>query len=449
MAQDSSIDGDQNSALRIASHYGEFDTVKVLLAAGADKQILQWTELMEAIALGSLENVKALLNQGVDLCARDLSGRTPWLLSLQVGDLEKAQILLSSGANQEEVGEEGKTPLMYAIESGRTEVLKWLIKEGFDIEAADDYGNTALIVAAECDATECVSILLENGANPGRINKYNKKAINVASNLQIAQKLVSAGEDLSDINGEVRKLLIRAGQEDFSNLGVSLEQYLVGRYRRFGTTNPEIMEVDFWKAMVRCATSAYSAQTAFDDTEYNFDRFFAREDNFEPVWCNQRYGRTITQLPDGRIIEIGGAHEDYYDPDFCIYNDVVIYQGDGSFRIFGYPKEVFPPTDFHSATLVGNYIYIIGNLGYFRDRSYDETPVYQLDCDTLKIEKIEAIGEKPGWVSRHKAYYKEPAKIYVTGGEIGIMSSDKEEYIENLVDYTLDLISLRWSRIDA
>jgi len=26
------------------------------------------------------------------------------------------------------------------------------------------------------------------------------------------------------------------------------------------------------------------------------------------------------QLPDGRLVSVGGEHEDYYDPDFCIYN---------------------------------------------------------------------------------------------------------------------------------
>jgi len=32
-------------------------------------------------------------------------------------------------------------------------------------------------------------------------------------------------------------------------------------------------------------------------------------------------------------------------------------------KIYGYPKGVFPPTDFHTVTLVGHKIIVIGCLG--------------------------------------------------------------------------------------
>ena len=43
-----------------------------------------------------------------------------------------------------------------------------------------------------------------------------------------------------------------------------------------------------------------------------------------PVWCFSRFGTSLTELPDGRFVQIGGEHEDFYDPDFCIYNDVTV-----------------------------------------------------------------------------------------------------------------------------
>ncbi|MBD2115118.1 ankyrin repeat domain-containing protein [Nodosilinea sp. FACHB-141] len=424
------------SALGGASGAGRFDAVEVLLAAGADPTRLEWTELMYEIALGSLDGVKALIAQGADLCARDYWDRTPWLLSLQVGDLKKAKFLLLSGADRSDRGLCGKAPLMYPITHNRANILEWLIEEGFDIEATDDFGTTPLMVAAECNATDCVDILLKNGANPSRVNNKGEAAIKLASNLHIVRMLVQAGEDLSDIGYEARQLLL----EIHHGLPqVSYEQYLTGKYRRFGKSNPELMKVDFWEAMVRCGTTAYAARVAFDDTE-NLS---------QPVWCHQRFGGTITELQDGRIVEIAGEHEDSYDSDFCIYNDVVVHQGNGIFKIFGYPKDIFPPTDFHTATLVENYIYIIGNLGYQGERIYNETPVYRLRCDTFKVEKIETTGDKPGWISRHKACYKEPNKIHIAGGKIAILISDDEEYIENLLDYTLDLTNLRWSRTAA
>ncbi|MDJ0617571.1 MAG: ankyrin repeat domain-containing protein [Calothrix sp. MO_192.B10] len=439
ISRGASVDGVSSyceSAIRVASRAGRFDAVKLLLAAGADANQLQWTELMYSIAFGSLEEIKTLLSAGADINVYDSWDRTPWLLSLQVGEVEKAKLLLSYGANRDDCGLCGKTPLMYAIENNHIEVLQWLIAEGYDVEATDEFGITPLMVAAECGATDCVRILLEAGANPSRSdNNCHQKAISEASNLEIVGMLVDAGEDLSDISDEMRQLLTKVGN---SELQISPEQYLAGRYRRFGNSNPEVMEVDFWKAMVRSGVSAYFARDTFDDAD-NWDK---------AVWCYQRFGRTITELPDGRIIEIAGEHEDYYDPDFCIYNDVVVYQADGSFKILGYPKDIFPPTDFHSATLVGEYIYIIGSLGYNDAIIYNETPVYRLNYQSFKIEKVTTTGEKPGWISRHKAHYLKPSTIYITGGKLCVMVDDKDEYIDNLGDYTLDVTTLNWSRVN-
>jgi hypothetical protein len=78
----------------------------------------------------------------------------------------------------------------------------------------------------------------------------------------------------------------------------------------------------------------------------------------------------IPELPPGRVIEIPGEHEGFYDTNFCIFNDVIVHRGDGSFDIYGCPLDIFPPTDFHTATLVGNSIYIIGSLGYRGARRY-------------------------------------------------------------------------------
>ncbi|MBD2489388.1 ankyrin repeat domain-containing protein [Aulosira sp. FACHB-615] len=425
------------SAIKVAAHVGRFDAVQLLLNAGANPEQLEWTELMHAIVFGSLEQVKFLLEQGADQNVRDCWDRTPWLLSIQVGELPKAKLLLAAGANHNDVGNCGKTPLMYAIENNRLEVLKWLIAEGFDIEATDEFSNTALIMAAEYGATDCVKILLEAGANPSSINHCDDKAIKVAKNKEIVRMLIASGEDISDINDDMRRSLTGIDNNKFSLSQVTPEQYFAGKQPRFGKSNPELMEIPFWQAMICHGCSAYAAKNFFDDTENWQDK----------VWSYDRFGRSITQLPDGRIIEIAGEHEDSYDPDFCIYNDVVVYQGDGNFQIFGYPQDVFPPTDFHSATLVGEYIYIIGNLGYFGTRIYHETPVYRLNIHTFVIEKVATDGEKPGWISKHKAIYQETDKIHITGGNLWVINNEKiEDYIDNSVDYVLDLSDLTWSR---
>lgn len=213
-----------------------------------------------------------------------------------------------------------------------------------------------------------------------------------------------------------------------------MDKYL--KFPRFGISNPEIIENDFWEAMIRSRVAAYTYRN--DD-----------DSNNSPIWCYQRFGRTTTILPDGRIIEIAGEHEDFYDLDFCIYNDVVVFDGKWNFQIYGYPEEVFPPTDFHSATLVDNFIYIIGSLGYVNQRIPDETPVYRLDCDTFQIEKIETTGDKPGWISRHTAKFQSPSQILISGGQLWKIVDGKNDLVDNTLDYILDLNTLEWNQLKS
>jgi ankyrin repeat protein len=496
------------SALSVSSHIGRFDVVERLLEAGADAQLLRWTQLMHAVAPGSLADVERLLDNGADPTARDRWERTPFLLSLQTGDLDKAKLQLAAGADINEVGNCGQTALMHAIENEHVEVLSWLIAQGADVEAQDEFGGTALMKASAEGATECVRRLLEAGANPGQtdrtetsiermkailreINADNgldmdpdildfsklsgEAAIAKAANLDIVRLLVAAGEDLNDISDEMRAEL--TGLQTDGEVVCTAEEYAAGKHRRFGTANREVMHDPFWKAMVRSGATAYAVRARFGDTfgSYNGEKDQGEDDDSyeddshendgheddtgdtddesnEPVWCFHRFGKSITELPDGRIIEIGGEHEDSYDPDFQIYNDVFVHHGGGRFDILGYPEAVFPPTDFHSATLVGNQIYIIGCLGYPEARRSGHTPVYRLDCETLAIEAVKTKGDKPGWICRHKAVYDasdpQTPVIRISGGEVCKRRFlGQEEYVDNADTYVLNLATMHWSRI--
>ena len=127
-------------------------------------------------------------------------------------------------------------------------------------------------------------------------------------------------------------------------------------------------------------------------------------------------GQTNTELADGRIVYIAGEHEDYYDPDFCIYNDVVVIDtkvkpltGKG-ITIYGYPADVFPPTDFHTSTYVREgegkgkeWIYVIGGVGYEGSPHKSGTMVYRLDLTDFSISKVETSGGLEEGLSNHKA----------------------------------------------
>ena len=293
-----------DTALKAATYKNRFDVVELLMiVAGADQKQLKLTKLMYAIVFSDLDEIKRLISEGADLEARDDWNRTPWLLCIEVGSVEKAKLLLDSGANQFDCGHCGKPPVMYAIESNHIEVLEWLIEEGFDTEATNDFGTTPLSLAAERGATAEVRLLLQVGEGASRTSYFASVAIQKASNLEIVKMLVDAGADLSDINDNMRRLLTGVGNRD-DIYNISQEQYFNGKYRQFGKANPEVMEVEFWRVMVQRGVGAWGARKRFGDTG---DNVLRHQD--EPVWCVDRFGRTITQLPDGRIIEIGGEHE--------------------------------------------------------------------------------------------------------------------------------------------
>ncbi len=216
---------------------------------------------------------------------------------------------------------------------------------------------------------------------------------------------------------------------------------------RYGTTHPERVENELWELTIRNGWNGYMLQQHLAPTiKINWQNFSPhsgyRDTDPGPFWSWERFGRTSTKLPDGRIIHIAGEHEDSYDPDFCIYNDVVIEHPGGHREFYLYPKEVFPPTDFHSATLIGDEIFLIGSLGYHDLRRVGETQVLKLNTQTLRIEWISTSGDGPGWISRHTAAMLGETSILVTGGKV---QTDKD-YETNTGIFELDLTTWAWRR---
>jgi len=165
-----------------------------------------------------------------------------------------------------------------------------------------------------------------------------------------------------------------------------------------GSRNPQPFRNPFYINQIRSFDSAYAGLRRDFGTEID-----ACGGGLSPVFSFDRFGRTATRLPDGRLVLIAGEHEDSYDPDFCIYNDVCVIGEDGDVAYFVYPVEDFPPTDFHSATLLDDHILMIGNLGYPEQREAGTTQVLRLDIGTWRVTRIETGGDSPGWISRHTA----------------------------------------------
>jgi ankyrin repeat protein len=433
----SGVSSYKESGLRVLSRIGRFDAVEFLLKYGADADQLQWNPLTKAVALGTIDEVADLLQDKEFLEDRDWWERTPWLVAIQTGEFQKAQILRDGGADTEACGRCGKPSLFYAIENHHPPMLRWLLEIGLDPEQTDQFGTTCLVTAVESDDLECVQILLEKGVKVDRVSN-DESAIGHVVSREVALCLLQAGADPAGVTDEGRRVLVglKAESDEAPLKNVSQEEFLRARTRRFGVSNPEVMQEPFWVAMVRSGVCGFTANEILGGPS-SFDA--------GPVWCAKRFGQSLTLLPDGRAVSIGGEHEDHYDPDFCIYNDVFVHEPDGTIRILSYPEAVFPPTDFHSASLVDNTIHIIGALGYGKERS-PQTPVYRLDLDTWKIEKVEPTGESPGWIYGHRAILISAKEILVRGGTVVKSVGGKDTHSENALDCVLDLGNMQWRR---
>jgi hypothetical protein len=428
----------QESALRVLSRIGRFDAVRLLLDAGADPAQLGWTPLIEAVALGSLGDVEAGIRAGAPLEAIDWWERTAWLVALLVGDIDKAKVLLAAGANPDARGRCDKPALFYAIEGHHPDVVRWLLEMGQPVDGADKFGTTPLMTAVGHDDLACVDVVLAAGADITH-DADGDNALRRAGTRPIAARLLDAGADPQELSDQGRRALLGLpAEQDAALMTATPEEFWRARTRRFGTTNPERIYEPFWESMIRCGISGYEAMQLFAPETRRKDR--------QPVWCAQRFGQSLTFLPDDRIVQVGGEHEDWSDPDFCIYNDVFVHGADGSVAIYGYPQEAFAPTDFHTATLVGDHIYIIGTVGYLGTRRFGETPLYRLDVNTFRIERLASTGELPGWISRHRAILISAREIEISGGKTARLVEGQEDYVDNKDRFVLDIERLEWRR---
>lgn len=429
------------SPLQAASEIGRLDVIKLLLSRGANASQLGWTNIFYAIAYGSTSNLKKLITAGSDLEHRDSCYRTPLLFSILIGDINKTSMLIEAGADVKAT-DDLKTPFYYAILKDDVNMLNWLIEHGFDPELtnapySNAYGNP-LIEASQHGAIKCLKAMIEKGGDPlAKNERLLSEAMENACNLEITIALVNAGASSYVDNMEMRTKMLGYRLDEKPN--ISKDDYIKGAYAMRGKSNPEPASKPFWLALIKSGELSYGYSHTFDK---ECDKIM-----FPPRWNYVRFGRSITLLPDGRIIEIAGEHEDYYDSDFYIYNDVFVHDGKGNCDIYIYPSEIFTPTDFHTATLVDKYIYIIGNLGYVEDRKVGYTQVFRLNINTLRIEKIETTGEMPGWISRHRATYDGKSSITIMGGELFLKKDEKFKYMDNQDIYSLNLKLMKWSKL--
>jgi ankyrin repeat protein len=194
-----------HNALMAAAYYGHRSIIKVLLAAGADPNLL--SDGYDGLGFG----MTALMFAASSFFASDRH-----LVAKQ---------LVTAGADVNQQGAGGKTAMMCAALAGvgyRT-CVETLISAGADLDVRDDRGHTVLTLVAAAENYQMFNLLLQAGASTEGLESIQLIQAATIGNLDRVQSLLSTRVNLDLDRGaaignaaaaghtQVVDLLIRAG----------------------------------------------------------------------------------------------------------------------------------------------------------------------------------------------------------------------------------------------
>jgi ankyrin repeat protein len=170
-----------NETLLQAAESGDTAEVLRLIREGAGVNTVGITfgntALIKAAGRGYTNTVRALLDKGAEVDARDNAGHTALIEAAFGGYTDTAELLLEKGASVNASDSEGWTPLFWATFSRRTGTVRLLLDKGANVNSRNKYQVTALIHAAYAGDSETVMVLLEHQAEVDAKDDMGKTAL--------------------------------------------------------------------------------------------------------------------------------------------------------------------------------------------------------------------------------------------------------------------------------
>lgn len=151
------------TALSLAVFFGL--AIVLIMGSAAGTQAADLDFFVEEVRENHIDKVRAFIQNGVDVNARDVFGNNTglhWAASL--GLAEMARLLIDNGADLDIRNNDGNTPLHWAAGEGRKELVVILIAHGADINARSKSGWTPLRWAEAQSQKEIARILMAAGA---------------------------------------------------------------------------------------------------------------------------------------------------------------------------------------------------------------------------------------------------------------------------------------------
>lgn len=178
------LTANNRTLLRLAFDEQKPDSVRGLLAAGADKnekdQYLS-TPLHYAADLGCTEGLQTLLDAGADFRALDQYDRSPLWHAVVQRHPDCVKALLAAGADPNEKYSDRESLLSNAACFGDTQIVKALIDAGADIHKPDKDGSSILRTALKFSngKADTVKVILDAGADTRHSSEGDKRGEDV------------------------------------------------------------------------------------------------------------------------------------------------------------------------------------------------------------------------------------------------------------------------------
>mmetsp|Transcript_21787 Transcript_21787/g.32574 ORF Transcript_21787/g.32574 Transcript_21787/m.32574 type:complete len:891 (-) Transcript_21787:80-2752(-) len=217
-------DADGSTAIMYAGTAGHVDTVKKLIAAGANVNLKHnsgGTALSESAAGGNVEIVEAILGAGADPSTADNSGITVLMMAASVGNIDICKRIIE--ANNDSVdyvnqsAENGGFALMFAAGSGHTDAVKFLMDKG---------ANPAAVVEASADYITKLAELVSAGRTDVEEHVDNLTALHVAAqggHKATCQVILDAAPELVNLlDSDGRSPLILAVKSNYGSTATLL-----------------------------------------------------------------------------------------------------------------------------------------------------------------------------------------------------------------------------------
>lgn len=192
------------SGLVAAAAVKDADGVRDAIMRGVDVNGVvdeySYTALHWAASNSDLDSLRMLIAAGADVDARDGFGIPALCAASENGALGVIEVLVREGGSDLSLRGGGWSPLMWAAAFRKPHAAKLLLKLGANVHQTSTNGQTALLLAASKRGNaDVIKILVDAGARVTATDKFGMTALDWAieskcrNNVEILESLVTKG----------------------------------------------------------------------------------------------------------------------------------------------------------------------------------------------------------------------------------------------------------------